>query len=126
MSTTPRTDAQFIPHPDEPTTPVVQIHTEVIALRAENADLREQLDDWNNAVLHAKDYRADEQHCGCVPVLIGKVSDLERENAELRKDKARLREALDRIVALGARMPEDAEEVCIAKAAIDAAMEESK
>jgi hypothetical protein len=48
------------------------------------------------------------------------------ENAELRADKARLREALDRIVALGARMPEDAEEVCIAKAAIDAAMEESK
>jgi hypothetical protein len=40
MSTTPRTDAQFIPHPDEPTTPTMQIHDEVIALQRENAELR--------------------------------------------------------------------------------------
>ena len=49
---------------------------------------------------------------------LNEIVKLERENAELRKDKARLRAALERIVALGARMPEDAEEVCIAKAAI--------
>jgi small ligand-binding sensory domain FIST len=54
------------------------------------------------------------------------AGELRAENAELRREKARLREALDRIVALGARMPEDAEEVCIAKAAIDATMAASK
>jgi hypothetical protein len=48
-----------------------------------------------------------------------------RELDELRKDNARLREALDRIVALGARMPEDAEEVCIAKAALSPAIPNS-
>jgi hypothetical protein len=45
---------------------------------------------------------------------------------ELRKDNARLRAALERIVALGARMPEDAEEVCIAKAALSPAIHDSK
>jgi ferritin-like metal-binding protein YciE len=45
---------------------------------------------------------------------------------QLRKDKARLRAALERIVALGARMPEDAEEVCIAKAALSPAIHDSK
>jgi len=45
---------------------------------------------------------------------------------ELRKDNARLRAALERIVALGARMPEDAEEVCIAKAALSPSIPDSK
>jgi hypothetical protein len=62
--------------------------------------------------------------------LMNQVADeierLERENAELRRDKARLRAALDRIVALGARMPEDSEEVCIAKAALSPAIPDSK
>ena len=58
--------------------------------------------------------------------LLSIVTRLERENDELRKDKARMREALDCIVALGARMPEDAEEVCIAKAALSPAIPDSK
>jgi hypothetical protein len=53
-------------------------------LERENAALREQIDDWENAVLHARDNRSDEQHCTCVPPLIGKLKQLERENAALR------------------------------------------
>jgi len=45
---------------------------------------------------------------------------------KLECENARLREALDRIVALGARMPEDSEEVCIAKAALSPAIPDSK
>jgi hypothetical protein len=44
---------------------------------------------------------------------------------ELECENARLRAALERIVALGARMPEDAEEVCIAKAALSPAIRDS-
>jgi len=44
----------------------------------------------------------------------------------LECENARMRETLDRIVALGARMPEDAEEVCIAKAALSPAIPDSK
>ena len=43
MNNTMTPEAQFIPHSDEPTTPTVQIHDEVIALRRENAELREAL-----------------------------------------------------------------------------------
>jgi len=50
----------------------------------ENAALREKVDDWENAVLHARDNRSQEQHCTCVPPLIGKVKQLERANAALR------------------------------------------
>jgi hypothetical protein len=57
---------------------------------------------------------------------LNEIVKLERENAELRRDKARLRAALERIVALGARMPEDAEEVCIAKAALSPSIPDSK
>jgi hypothetical protein len=53
-------------------------------LERENAALREQIDDWENAVLHARDNRSNEQHCTCVPPLLGKVKQLERANAELR------------------------------------------
>jgi len=59
-------------------------------LERENAALREQIDDWENAVLHALDHRPDEQHCTCVAPLVGKVKQLERENAALREDKERL------------------------------------
>jgi hypothetical protein len=45
---------------------------------------------------------------------------------ELECENARLLAALQRIVALGARMPEDAEEVCIAKAALSPAIPDSK
>jgi len=57
---------------------------ELQSLTAENASLREQVDDWENAVLHARDNRSQEQHCTCVPPLVGKVKQLERENAALR------------------------------------------
>jgi cell shape-determining protein MreC len=56
----------------------------IAGLQRENAVLREQIDDWENAVLHALDHRSDEQHCTCVPPLLGKVQQLERENAALR------------------------------------------
>jgi hypothetical protein len=50
----------------------------------ENAALREKVDDWENAVLHARDNRSEEQHCTCVAPLLGKLKQLERENAALR------------------------------------------
>jgi multidrug resistance efflux pump len=53
-------------------------------LERENAALREQIDDWENAVAHARDNRSEEQHCTCVAPLIGKVKQLERKNAALR------------------------------------------
>jgi cell shape-determining protein MreC len=56
----------------------------IAGLQRENAVLREQIDDWENAVLHARDNRSQEQHCTCVPPLLGKVKQLERENAALR------------------------------------------
>jgi hypothetical protein len=55
-------------------------------LERENAALREQIDDWENAVLHARDNRSNEQHCTCVAPLIGKLKQLERENAALRAE----------------------------------------
>jgi len=54
-------------------------------LQRENVALRDKVDDWNNAVLHALDHRSDEQHCSCVAPLVGKVKQLERENAALQK-----------------------------------------
>jgi phage shock protein A len=53
-------------------------------LERENATLREKIDDWENAALHALDHRSDEQHCTCVAPLVGKLKQLERENAVLR------------------------------------------
>jgi hypothetical protein len=58
---------------------------ELQSLTAENAALREKVGDWENAVLHALDHRSDEQHCTCVAPLLGKVKQLERENAALQK-----------------------------------------
>ena len=52
---------------------------------AENEALREKIADWENAVLHALEHRPDEQHCTCVAPLVGKVRQLERENAALQK-----------------------------------------
>jgi regulator of replication initiation timing len=57
---------------------------ELQSLTAENAALREKVDDWENAVAHALEHRSDEQHCTCVPPLLGKVKQLERDNAALR------------------------------------------
>jgi len=52
---------------------------------AENESLREKIADWENAVAHARDNRSQEQHCSCVAPLVGKVQQLERENAVLQK-----------------------------------------
>ncbi len=62
----------------------LHLRTIIERLERENAVLREQIDDWENAVLHALDHRPDEQHCTCVAPLVGKVKQLERENAALR------------------------------------------
>ncbi len=61
------------------------LRTLIEALERENAVLREQIDDWEDAVLHARDNRSEEQHCTCVPPLLGKVKQLERANAALEK-----------------------------------------
>jgi hypothetical protein len=52
-------------------------------LERENAALREKDEDWENAVLHARDHRCDEAHCTCVVPLLGKINQLERENVAL-------------------------------------------
>jgi exonuclease VII small subunit len=62
----------------------LHLRTIIERLERENAVLREQVDDWEDAVLHARDNRSQEQHCTCVPPLLGKVKQLERENAALR------------------------------------------
>jgi Mg2+ and Co2+ transporter CorA len=54
-------------------------------LERENATLREKDEDWENAVLHARDHRCDEAHCTCVVPLLGKINQLERENSALRE-----------------------------------------
>jgi len=54
-------------------------------LQRENAALREKVDDWDNAALHALDHRSDEQHCTCVPPLLWKMKQLERKYAALEK-----------------------------------------
>ncbi len=51
---------------------------------AANEALREKIADWENAVAHALEHRPDEQHCTCVAPLVGKVQQLERDNAALR------------------------------------------
>jgi hypothetical protein len=56
----------------------------IAELERENAALREKVDDWENAVAHALEHRPDEQHCTCVAPLVGKVKQLERDNAVLR------------------------------------------
>jgi len=60
------------------------LRTLIEALERENAVLREKVDDWENAVAHALEHRSEEQHCTCVAPLLGKVKQLERENAALR------------------------------------------
>jgi hypothetical protein len=56
---------------------------ELRQVRAENARLREELDDWHNAALHVEADHPDEVHCGCVPIL-------RRENARLREEIKKL------------------------------------
>ncbi len=61
------------------------LRTIIEGLERENAALREQIDDWENAVLHARDNRSEEQHCTCVPPLLWKMKQLERKYAALEK-----------------------------------------
>ena len=63
----------------------LHLRTIIERLERENAVLREQVDDWEDAVLHARDNRSQEQHCTCVPPLLGKVKQLERANAALQQ-----------------------------------------
>jgi predicted RNase H-like nuclease (RuvC/YqgF family) len=60
------------------------LEVRVQQLERENATLREKDEDWENAVLHARDHRCDEAHCTCVVPLLGKINQLERENAALQ------------------------------------------
>jgi hypothetical protein len=55
-------------------------------LERENTALREKDEDWENAVLHARDHRCDEAHCTCVVPLIGKINQMERDNARLQME----------------------------------------
>jgi len=80
VSDTPRTDERIYPADCLGKTLVVNAEW-AKQLERENAALREKVDDWENAVLHALDHRSDEQHCTCVPPLLGKVKQLEREKS---------------------------------------------
>jgi hypothetical protein len=82
VSDTPRTDERTYPADCLGKTLVVNADW-ARELERENAGLREKVDDWENAVLHALDHRSDEQHCTCVAPLVGKVKQLERENVVL-------------------------------------------
>jgi hypothetical protein len=79
MSKTPRTDA-FEALVERP----INWWDFARELERENAALREKDEDWENAVLHARDHRCDEAHCTCVVPLLGKINQLERENSVLR------------------------------------------
>jgi plasmid stabilization system protein ParE len=61
------------------------LRSTIAELQRENVALREKVDDWENAVAHALEHRSEEQHCTCVPPLLGKVKQLERDNAALEK-----------------------------------------
>ncbi len=80
MSDTPRTDERTYPADCLGKTLVVNAEW-AKQLERENAALRENVDDWENAVAHARDNRSQEQHCTCVPPLLGKVKQLEREKS---------------------------------------------
>ncbi len=80
MSDTPRTDERTYPADCLGKTLVVNAEW-AKQLERENAALRENVDDWENAVAHARDNRSQEQHCTCVAPLVGKVKQLEREKA---------------------------------------------
>jgi len=87
------------------------LRSTIAELQRENVALREKVDDWENAVLHARDNRSEEQHCTCVAPLLGKLKQLERENEELhiavnvardliktlQRDNIKLRAALERL-----------------------------
>jgi hypothetical protein len=80
VSDTPRTDERTYPADCLGKTLVVNAEW-AKQLERENAALRENVDDWENAVAHARDNRSQEQHCTCVAPLVGKVKQLEREKA---------------------------------------------
>jgi hypothetical protein len=80
VSDTPRTDERTYPADCLGKTLVVNAEW-AKQLERENAALRENVDDWENAVAHARDNRSQEQHCTCVPPLLGKVKQLEREKS---------------------------------------------
>jgi hypothetical protein len=124
MSITPRTDAalEWVRPVGNDSGPPHEQYVEANFARdleRENAALRAIID----ATLRALPVGNVRTHTpDSIPERVGDLvkahADELADNEQLRKDNARLRAALERIVALGARMPEDAEEVCIAKAAL--------
>jgi hypothetical protein len=76
MSETPRTDEV-----SNRTTRKVAVWVLARDLERENAALKAELADWNNAAKHVESCHTDEIHCGCVPVL-------RKENTELRAELA--------------------------------------
>lgn len=54
-------------------------------LAAENARLKDELDDWHNAAKHVEAEHPDEVHCGCVAILRKKYNDLRESMTEAWK-----------------------------------------
>jgi hypothetical protein len=57
---------------------------------AERHELREKLNDWENAAKHVEEDHPDERHCGCVPVLRKLLNDVRKEKDTLKSKNARL------------------------------------
>jgi hypothetical protein len=88
MSTTPRTNAQFIPHPDEPA-PTMQIHDEVIALRRDNAELRAGGKRWQNEHLRLLAENIELRIRLDASCNAEELRQVRAENTEMRKDRKR-------------------------------------
>jgi hypothetical protein len=57
---------------------------------AERHELREKLNDWENAAKHVEEDHPDERHCGCVPVLRKLLNDVRKEKDTLKSKNAKL------------------------------------
>jgi uncharacterized protein (UPF0335 family) len=68
-------------------------------LERERNKLKEQLEDWDNAVKHVEAEHPDEKHCGCVPVLRKLLNDARRDKDALLSLAER---AVDFLSAMGA------------------------
>ena len=79
-----------------------RIEADLKSAKAENARLREELEDWHNAAKHVEADHPDEAHCGCVPIL-------RKQNTELRTSLGWLVRACEQRIPWGQREKLDEE-----------------